>query len=464
MEINITTLPPEEQLLPNGTTVFQVIIPELGVLQYLYLPFDEFHRFFNAPEGIEADLLIVAGIVYVVDQLVPRSKFSDNWTRYLSLTIPVENSRIWNDVSELLADALQFLTGDRWQLVFYNRQVPIYHYREHRLRTISLQPALTACLFSGGLDSLVGAIDLLEEQDAPVTLISHYDLGSTAKKAQENLANQLQQKYPRRINLIQARVGCASHVHGNQGIFGRVQNPQFKETTFRSRSIVFLALGLYVARQHSTEINVPLIVPENGFIAFNPPLTDARIGSCSTKTTHPVFLNKFQNFIEHLGILNSIRNPLISKSKGMILTHTLNQNLVQELAPRSISCAHPTRRQGWYRRNVTHCGYCVPCLIRRASLHQIRLDEGSDYGFDVWAGELGLLEDIATDLRAILFWIHSATNNDDETQSIVNRMNLPVSDQDTAHQVIQSGLNEMVQIIIDKAEGRIKKWAGLEEL
>lgn len=463
MEIHVTVLPPEEQLLPNGTAVFQVIIPDLDVRQYLYLPFDEFHRYFNAPEGIEADLLVVAGTVYLVDQLVPRSSFPDNWTRELILSIPVENPQIWDDVSESLADALHFLTGDRWEFAFYGRQTPIYHYRKRHLRTKPLWTASNACLFSGGLDSLVGAIDLLEEQAAPITLVSHYDLGSTARKAQSDLVDTLQQNYPWRINLIQVRVGGVSHVYGSQGVFGLVQNPEFKETTFRSRSIIFLALGLYAASQHSTdELNMPILVPENGFIALNPPLTDARMGSCSTKTAHPVFLDKFQGVTELLGIPNSIHNPLVNKSKGEVLTQSLNQTLVQELAPRSISCAHPTRRQGWYRRDVMHCGYCIPCLIRRASLHQIGLDVGTDYGFDVWAGELDLLEDVAVDFRAILYWVYSAHYDGCTAQSMVKKMNLPITNQDAAQQVIQSSLDEITQIISDKAEDRIKQWAGLE--
>ena len=462
MEIHVSVIPPEEKMLPNGTIVFEVDISELNVRQYLYLPFEEFHRTFNAPEGIEADLLVVAGIVYLVDQLVPRSSFPDNWTRELSLSIPVDNPETWAGASEVLVDALQFLTGDRWHFVFTNRYVPIYHYRERRLRAKPLLPALTTCLFSGGLDSLVGAIDLLEDQkNVSVTLVSHYDLGSTARKAQTNLARQLQQEYPSRINLIQCRVGGISSINNSQGIFGAVQNPHSKETTFRSRSLIFLALGLYIAKQHSIETCVPLFIPENGFIALNPPLTDARLGSCSTKTTHPLFLDKFHRVAQSLGIPNSISIPLINKSKGSALAHSSNLDLVKTLAPYSISCAHPTRRQGWYRRDVTHCGYCVPCLIRRASLHQIGLDQGSDYGFDVWAGELGLAEDIAVDLRAVLSWVYNATNNGRTSQAIVRKLHLPLSHQEAAQQVIQSALDELAQIISDKAEHRIKHWAGL---
>lgn len=464
MDIHIAMWPPETQLLPNGTAVFEVIIPELEVHQYLYLPFDEFHRYFNAPEGVEADLLVVANTIYLVDQLVPRSHFPDNWTRELSVVIPVENAPLWNEVSALLSDALQFLTGDKWQLAFKGRPLPIYHHRHRRLKPKAILAASTVCLLSGGLDSLVGAINLLEEQDQAITLVSHYDLGSTAKKAQTNLAKGLQKAYPLRINLIQGRVGGVSYISGSSSIFSQVQNPRAKETTFRSRSIVFLALGLYVAKRHSNEFDAPLFIPENGFIALNPPLTDARIGSCSTKTTHPIFLEKFQTITQQLGIANSISNPLMTRSKGEVLAQASNQALVQELARQSVSCAHPTRRQGWYRRDVSHCGYCIPCLFRRASLHKIDLDYGSDYGFDVWAGELGLTEEIASDFRAVLSWVFDARYDTRSVQSMVNRLRLPRTYQEVALHVIQSSLNEMLQIYSDKAEDSIKRWAGQTEL
>jgi len=464
MDIHIAMWPPETQLLPNGTAVFEVIIPELEVHQYLYLPFDEFHRYFNAPEGVEADLLVVANTIYLVDQLVPRSYFPDNWTRELSVVIPVENALLWNEVSALLSDALQFLTGDKWQLAFNDRRLPIYHHRHRRLRSKAILAASTVCLLSGGLDSLVGAINLMEGQDREITLVSHYDLGSNAKKTQANLAKGLQKAYPLRINLVQARVGGVSHFSRSSGIFSQVQNPLAKETTFRSRSIVFLALGLYVAKQHSTEFDVPLLVPENGFIALNPPLTDARIGSCSTKTTHPIFLDKFQSITRRLGIANSISNPLMNRSKGEVLAQASNQALVQELARQSVSCAHPTRRQGWYRRDVSHCGYCIPCIFRRASLHRIGLDNGSDYGFDVWAGELGLTEEIAGDFRAVLSWVFEARYDAHSVHKMVNRLRLPRTYQEVALQVIQSSLSEVLQIYSDKAEDSIKRWGGQTEL
>jgi hypothetical protein len=62
------------------------------------------------------------------------------------------------------------------------------------------------------------------------------------------------------------------------------------ERSQRARSIIFFAYGVLAAtalkRYHDGQ-PVTLYVCENGFIAINPSLTTARLGSLSTRTTHP---------------------------------------------------------------------------------------------------------------------------------------------------------------------------------
>jgi len=89
MEIRVEFKSGSKQVLANGMTICEISVPELGARQYLFLPFDVFHRYFGAPEGIAGDLLVVAGICYVVDQLIPRAFFADNWTRELEMSLPV---------------------------------------------------------------------------------------------------------------------------------------------------------------------------------------------------------------------------------------------------------------------------------------------------------------------------------------------------------------------------------------
>jgi len=464
MEILVEQKPARNVLFSNGLSVFEITIPEINVRQYLHIPFADFHRYFGASEGVAADLVVVAGICYIVDQLVARSLFPDNWTRELFLKIPAKKPERWQSISETLASALRFLTGDVWAFSFIPRLERIYHHRHRRLKRKRLYPAKAVCLFSGGLDSFVGAVDFLETHSEPLMLVGHYDLGVNARVAQAKLAGQLRREYPMQLNLFQARVGRVQGISAHTGIFSQVRNPAKKERTFRSRSIVFLALGLYVAQQFDSSGSLPLFVPENGFIALNPPLTDSRIGSCSTRTAHPYFIQQFQAVVGELGIKNIVYNPLLEKTKGEVLAQTKNPALVHDSVQDTISCAHPTRRQGWIRREASHCGYCVPCLFRRAALHQVGSDDGIDYGIDVWRGELGLNEKIASDLRAVLSWIYDAHHDRRSTERIVERMVLPSDLYPTAMHIVEAGINEMTHIIQDKAAVSIKKWAGLENL
>lgn len=464
MQIFIEILPPDRTLSSRRIPFFEVKIPELNIQQYVHLPIEELHRYFSWNDSVEFDLLVTASTLYVVDQLVSRSLFVDNWTRQLHVSIPVQEPVLWNNASITLADALLSLTGDAWQLSFCQRNVPvdIDVYRRRKLRP--LYPAPTACLFSGGTDSFVGCVDYLEKNEGAVDLISHYDLGSTAKKTQLLLAASLNQLYSQRFNLFQARIGASLKINHHPGMYGKINNPTKKESTFRSRSIVFLALGLYLIRAHNSQTSSTLLIPENGLIALNPPLTDSRLGSCSTKTTHPIFLEKFQAALSLLGITNPIQNPLFTKTKGEILLQTASPKIVYEYARSTVSCAHPTRRQGWYRRNVNHCGYCVPCIFRRAAMHQIGLDFGSDYGFDVWTSELDVTEDIAADLRAVLAWVYNAHFEGRTAKQIVERMKLPSDIHRVAQKIIETGLAEMTQIIVEKADRKTKEWAGLEKI
>ena len=60
----------------------------------------------------------------------------------------------------------------------------------------------------------------------------------------------------------------------------------------RGRSFNFLAMAMLglsvVQRINGNDIN-KIFIPENGYISLNPPLTRRRIGSLSTRTTHPNF-------------------------------------------------------------------------------------------------------------------------------------------------------------------------------
>ena len=57
----------------------------------------------------------------------------------------------------------------------------------------------------------------------------------------------------------------------------------------------------------------------------------------------------------------------------------------------------------WQGGAAGACGYCYPCLMRRAALHTLGWDRGEDYRRDVWRTPETLTHRVrGRDLRALL--------------------------------------------------------------
>ena len=113
-----------------------------------------------------------------------------------------------------------------------------------------------------------------------------------------------------------------------------------------SRSLLYLALGLAAAPSFGAA--TPLIIPENGWISLNPPLTTNRLGSCSTRTTHPYFLEQLTGLWQEAGLANPLVNPYKNLTKGEMVRGCRNRDLLEQLFGMSLSCARPvvSRWQG----------------------------------------------------------------------------------------------------------------------
>jgi hypothetical protein len=374
----------------DGLALITVAGPKLKRVE-LDLPFKDLYRSLGSPHALALDLLVVASVCYVIDKAVARKDTDDAWTRTLEVSIPVSDPKQWEKVAERLDTALTFLSGDVWKTSF--RQSPCELFiapQTRRKKAVTPDEPNTfemVSLFSGGLDSLIGAIDFLTgHPDGCILLIGHYDAPGP-KSQQKDLYDSLKLRFPGRTKLVQVRVS---------------QRPvKNTESSLRSRSIVFLALGIYAASEVGSKI--PLLAPENGTIALNLPLTPSRSGSCSTRTMHPFYLDEVRSVLDDLGLKNTLSNPLGLKTKGECITGCLDQPLLSKIAAKTVSCSHGSRRQDWKRKEAANCGYCIPCLFRRASLHAAKLDSGNDYGVDVCTNELTVDSDrtSADDLRAL---------------------------------------------------------------
>jgi hypothetical protein len=76
---------------------------------------------------------------------------------------------------------------------------------------------------------------------------------------------------------------------------------------------------------------------------------------------------RWNDLLGALGIDGEVRNPYWDRTKGEMAAACYEPALLKRLAADSLSCSSPTKGR-WQGLGIEHCGYCLPCLIRRASL------------------------------------------------------------------------------------------------
>lgn len=150
-------------------------------------------------------------------------------------------------------------------------------------------------------------------------------------------------------------------------------------------------------------------MPENGLISLNVPLTSSRLGSLSTRTTHPYTMALLREVLSALDLKVRLHNPYLFRTKGEMLEDAANQELVRSSTALTVSCAHPTagRFTGGEGSGVGHCGYRVPCIIRRAALAKVGFDPLEEYRVDVTENDPETKRQVE-DLRAFLIAVERA--------------------------------------------------------
>jgi hypothetical protein len=285
----------------------------------------------------QLDWLTIAASLYAADLACERGIDLD-WARDIELHIPVNEPDHWNQFTPRIEDAFGRLTYDALKVTFHAQDAPT---RPPRQRRRPFADAQAVALLSGGVDSFVGGVELLGR--TPETLFVSHTAASVTREAQQNIEPVLR-------GYSQA-AQFAPFTAGRRGGFGA------REGSERSRTILFLSCAGLVAAALSIR---DIYLNENGVLAVHIPLTDARIGSLSTRTASPSFLDDFGSLMsDALDSSLAIRNLLLTRTKPEVIELAMSLGC-QATLPRTVSCwsiGH-TRR---------HCGYCAPCMIRRIS-------------------------------------------------------------------------------------------------
>lgn len=404
------------------------------------------------PTNTGLDFLNVAATIYAADTCVERYRYADDsWTRQFHLFIPVSDPTLWQAQASLLAEIVNFLTGDLWNFTFRQSNGSITVTKRVMPPTAYITD--TVCLFSGGLDSFLGAMELLEAGKRPL-LVGHAkasDVSEFRNKAAAALAQRYAALDPQ---LIEAYVRVNKPQDDGKAIAG--------ENTERGRSFLFLALGAACASALPIPANGQrkwLYIPENGFITLNIPLTPLRLGAYSTRTTHPHYLEMMQRLFDALQFETTIKNPFEYKTKGEMLAECADPAFAASVD--TMSCSRPATRnatlEGAGRR---HCGRCVPCIIRRAALKraglpdsntQLRSDGYPPYRTDIYTETLHVSTESNTPGKgehamSLLYLLHRIRTNPNVLTSAI-RLTGPLSDPQESIEVYRKGLEEVEEVL-----------------
>jgi 7-cyano-7-deazaguanine synthase in queuosine biosynthesis len=330
----------------------------------------------NVPHVL-TDMLEIAVYVYCADQFTSRgtSKMTNmgaHWRRKFRFSIPVRTFAFWSkaEIRNALIETLGFLSEDEFDFEFVQatNMTPFQSYlgfSDPSAHTIKPDEVV---LFSGGLDSLAGAVDALIGGQKQVALVSHQS------------SNMIASKQNALVIALRERTDSGSlfyvPVTVNKG------QEEATEYTQRTRSLLFATLGLVVARMFGRK---KLRFYENGVVSINLPIAEHVLGARASRTTHPRFLwNCSQLFSLLLSEKFTVHNPFVWNTKSEV-ARKLSDNNCADLITHTLSCTRVREAT----KLKQHCGVCAQCIDRRFGILAagIAAYEPSDnYAVDLFTG------------------------------------------------------------------------------
>lgn len=309
------------------------------------------------------DLLRIATAVYVVDRLVKREPKDE--PRAIALKIEVFRRDLWDRprVRDALHDALEFVTGDSWDIKFEQDTQP-YKWPSSFLPLAKCDGSPLICLYSGGLDSAAGLVARMNENPGrpiiPVT-VWHQARQRLLVRGQYDFLRRHYRTtgFGTRIEPLIVKVAM---------MWKSAAAKRNQEPTQRGRSFLFTALGAITAVMHGQRA---VEVFESGVGAINLPLMSGMVGPKATRSSHPGFLRRVSELVSLVADTEvEFTLPFKDRTKGE-LVKALAASQLRAFAAMSASCVHFPIRHRKYKQ----CGLCPACIFRRVALSAARIPE-----------------------------------------------------------------------------------------
>lgn len=320
---------------------------------------------FHLPDRF-LDLLEIAAYVYCADRKVRRGSKNSveyhSWSRNLCFVIKVRDFEFWNrsNISSSLSKALEFMTGDKSiRFLFEPGHItpPTSVFDEEQFQ-YNYTSGPSVLLFSGGLDSLAGAIQRLEESNEPVCLVSHQSQPGTIR-TQKALVDGLKLRYPGRITHYTFRCN--------------LRDFRAVEETQRTRAFLYTSVASTIAHRFGKD---GFDFFENGVTSINFPRREDLANARASRTTHPQTVHHLQKFFSLMVEGHfQISLPYLWMTKTDVIDKLISSPH-PELLTSSVSCSKTFQNLG----DATHCGGCSQCVDRRIAAYAAKADDRDDAG------------------------------------------------------------------------------------
>ena len=310
------------------------------------------------------DLIEIAAYVFAGDRLTNRGRNTNieyqRWARDFHFVIRVRDYDFWStpSVQDALKSALDFVTGDRaYRFTFQpgHHTHPTSLFDQERFQ-LEAKEDLSIVLFSGGIDSLTGAVRRLRETDDRVCLVSHQSRGGIIK-TQRGLVDALKRAFPDRVEHYKFRTN--------------LKGLRRKEESQRSRSFLFGSIAFSIATVYGRD---RFFIYENGVTSLNFERREELLSARASRTTHPQTVSRLARLFSMLAEKPfTIDAPFLWNTKTEVLEY-LKSYEQAHLIPSSVSCSHSIRDQ------FTHCGECFQCVERRIGIYGAAADSFDNRG------------------------------------------------------------------------------------
>ena len=313
------------------------------------------------------DLLEIASYVFAGDRLTLRGSKNvveyHSWARNLHYIMRVRDHAFWSrtDVQDALRAALLFMTGDQsYDFTFQpGHSTPPADLFDSEVFQVEAADSLSVMLFSGGLDSLAGAVQRLEQTNDNVCLVSHQSSQPSIVRTQDSLVKALQGEFPGRVHHYRFRTN--------------LRRIRAKEETQRTRSFLFGSIAFAIAHTLGRD---GMFVYENGITSLNFTRRDDLLNARASRTTHPQTLGRLAQLFSIIANRPiSLETPFLWKTKSDVVDVLIASGF-GHLISSSVSCSHTFK----LKTNATHCGECFQCIDRRIGAYGAQAEKHDHSG------------------------------------------------------------------------------------